>query len=369
MSAPVATRPVTGAALVPVAPARQPATKEVTVCVYTGLLKYFSKSGLGEAVRHQHRMQTMLGNEVTTNPFGAADVIHLNSVLPDSFLVALLAKLRGIPVVMHAHSTEEDFRNSFIGANTLAPWFKKWIRRCYSTGDLVLTPTEYSATLLSTYGINAPVRVISNGVDTDFFAPDAAAGQRFRQRYGLSADDRVVMSAGHFFERKGLPDFVELARSAPDVRFFWFGNTDSAVWTPAVRRALANRPANLTMPGFVSQAQLRDAYCGADLFCFMTHEETEGIVMLEALATGVPVLVRDIDIYRDWLPNGIVTHQASTLAEFHSKMRGILDGTLADLQMNGRALADRYSLRNVAGQLAGHYRTLHRATPARLTAR
>lgn len=332
-----------------------------TVCQYTGLLRIFAKSGLGEAVRHQKQMHEMLGNDVSTNPFASADVVHLNSVLPDSWFVALWARMRGIPVVMHAHSTEEDFRNSFAGANLIAPLFRHWLTAMYSMGDLVLTPTAYSSALLERYDINRPIKVISNGVDCDFFRPDPAARDRFRARQGLRDDEKVIISVGHFFERKGFPEFVELARSMPEAMFFWFGWTDAKVLTQPVKDAIANRPDNLCLPGFVTQDELRDAYCGADLFCFMTHEETEGIVMLEALATGIPVLVRNIDIYRDWLPDGVITHQASDQTEFRTKARAIITGALPSCTAAGVTFAQRYDLGRVARQLAACYATVKQA--------
>ena len=129
----------------------------------------------------------------------------------------------GQKVIYYGHSTEADFRNSFHGSNLLAPVFKQWIKFCYTLGDVVLTPTEYAKALLQSYGIQRPIHVISNGVDTDFFAPCEARGHAFRQKYRLSAHEKVVISVGHYIQRKGILDFIELARRMPSVRFFWFG--------------------------------------------------------------------------------------------------------------------------------------------------
>ena len=56
-----------------------------------------------------------------------------------------------------------------------------------------------------------------------FFRPDAAAGARFRERYCLAEGQQCVISVGHWSARKGLPEFTELARRMPEVRFIWFG--------------------------------------------------------------------------------------------------------------------------------------------------
>ena len=63
----------------------------------------------------------------------------------------------------------------------------------------------------------------------------------------------------------------------PEVRFLWFGWTDPCLIPQEVREAMACAPENVRFPGFVDRERLREAYCGADLFAFMSYEETEGI--------------------------------------------------------------------------------------------
>ena len=109
----------------------------------------------------------------------------------------------------------------------------------------------------------------------------------------------MVISAGHTIERKGILDYIALARRMPWVKFIWFGHTPEHLLPRPIRKAVANAPPNLFFAGFVGQEELRDAYCGADVFAFLSLEETEGIVVLEALSCGIPVVLRDIPVYRD----------------------------------------------------------------------
>lgn len=60
---------------------------------------------------------------------------------------------------------KEDFQNSFIGSNIAAPFFKQYLMHFYRAADLVITPTDYSASLLRSYGIKCPILPISNGID------------------------------------------------------------------------------------------------------------------------------------------------------------------------------------------------------------
>ena len=141
-----------------------------------GLTPLVAHSGVGQAICHQRAMLAEAGVELTDGWKGRADAVHINTVLPDAPLAALRARLRGETVVWYGHSTMEDFRESFVGSNRLAPLFRRWLCVCYGLADVVVTPTPYSRRILEGYGLKKPVYALSNGVDTEFFAPDPARG-------------------------------------------------------------------------------------------------------------------------------------------------------------------------------------------------
>lgn len=199
---------------------------------------------------------------------------------------------------------------------------------------------------------------ISNGVDTDFFAPDPSRRASFRRRWGLQEGERAVISVGHTIARKGLPEFLDLAAQMPDVRFLWFGWTDPCLIPAEVREAMEQAPENVTFAGFVDRETLREAYCGADAFAFMSHEETEGIVVLEALACGIPTVVRDIPVYAGWLRDGKNVYKADSTAAFRQRVTGLLDGTLPDLTEAGRRVAEERSMAAMGEQLREVYRRM-----------
>jgi len=344
------------------APAVEVPDRPLKVLIPRGLARLAAQSGIGEAMRHQRTAVETLGHTVVTNPLSPFDVAHLNTPFPDTPLLARWARLRGRPVLVWAHSTEEDFRDSFTGSNVLAPWFRRWIAWIYRRGDAVLTPTAYARSLIvrPAYGLRRNIHVLSNGVDTTFFSPDASAHTRLREQLGLAPDAPVVMSVGLQMVRKGILDWVEVARALPEVTFVWYGHTDARMITRDVAAAIEGAPDNCLFPGYVRPAVLRDAYRGADAFCFLTHEETEGIVLLEALACGTPVVVRDIPIYRDWLPDGRVTHMVrgrgtAVVEETATRLRDLLGGRLPDLTEAGRRAAEEVDLRRVAERLGEIY--------------
>lgn len=321
------------------------------VWIYEGSLRIVEKSGVGQAVHHQEDMLRRTGIDVTKHNAPDVYAVHINTVFPDSVAAAILARLCGLRVVYYGHSTMEDFRGSFRLSDLAAPLFRRWIRFCYSLGDVIITPTEYSKRLLESYGIRKPIFALSNGVDTAKFAYSAARRAAFRKKYGLSEGRKAVLSVGHLIARKGILEYIELARSMPEVQFFWFGSTARSLMTPEIEDAIGAKPENLVMPGFVSQEELSEAYCGCDLFCFLSREETEGIVVLEALSSGIPVLVRDIPVYEGWLMDGRNVWKASDPESIRARTEGILTGKLPDLTAAGRRTAESRSIRNVGGEL------------------
>lgn len=327
----------------------------MSVWLYQGGFHIICKSGVGQAILHQELSLQKAGIPTVHHRNERTGVVHINTVFPDSVFTALLAHLQGRKVVYYGHSTQEDFRNSFHGSNFAAPVFKLWIKFCYSLGDIVLTPTRYSKALLQSYGIQRPIYVISNGVDTDFFSPSKERRSKFRRRYNLTEREKVVISVGHYIERKGILEFIALARSMPDLRFFWFGYTDSKLIPQYVQNAISTAPANLYFPGYVDQAELRDAYCGADIFTFLSREETEGIVVLEALSCGIPVILRDIPVYENWLVDQRDVYKVHNEDEAAHIISGVLNRVLPDLTENGRRAAEKRSLSNVGMQLRSIY--------------
>lgn len=321
------------------------------VLLHDAMKGVFRRSGIGQAVRQQEQALRYLGGTRVASLDDAPDVVQLNFATPASRSLALRARRRGIPVLYYAHSTEEDSRGSLPFSDLLAPWYRRWLTACYETADLVITPTPYSRRLLEGYGLRAPVEVLSNGVDTSYFTPDEAAGREFRRRHGIAPDATMVACVGHYFRRKGIVDIVETARRHPDIEFWWFGYTAPHLVQADVREALEHLPANVHLAGYVDRETIRDAYRAADLFCLASTEETEGIVVLEALATGTPVLVRDIPVYEGWLRDGISVHMFRDLGGLSALLRAARAGTLPDTTRAGREVAWERDLEAVARRL------------------
>ncbi|HWT73724.1 MAG TPA: glycosyltransferase [Mobilitalea sp.] len=328
------------------------------ILLHSDHLRMVEKSGMGRAIYHQ--IKALEDNQIpyTTNKKEDYDIIHINTVFPSSFFTSKFAKLSGKKVVYHAHSTEEDFKNSFLGSNLFAPIYKRWIMSCYNSGDLIITPTPYSKRILEGYGLKKPIVSISNGIDLDSFCKDDQGAKRFRAKYNFNESDKIIISAGLYIERKGILDFVELAKLMPEYKFVWFGYTNLNTVSNQVKKAVNTKLPNLYFPGYVCKEELQDAYSGSDLFMFLTKEETEGIVLLEALAMKIPVLIRDIPIYEGWLTDGENVYKGSDIPEFQRKITGILNSEYPSLVEMGYTVVQEKNIKAVGKQLIKEYKKL-----------
>lgn len=102
--------------------------------------------------------------------------------------------------------------------------------------------------------------------------------------------------------------------------------------------------------------ELKEAYSGCDLFLFPSYEETEGIVVLEALAMKIPLLIRDIPVYADWLQSGYDVYKAKSLDEFETIAKDILSDSYADITEYGYKTIGERSIVKTGKQLINVYK-------------
>lgn len=319
------------------------------VCLYAEAANLFRQCGIGAAIRHFRRALLLNGVDVVED-YRDADIVHIHTIGPRG---AYLARTVRAKVVMHAHTTAEDFRGSFIFSEYLSPVLAHYLRMLYSSADMVLCPTEHTRRVLLSHGIVADIRVISNGVDLDAFTHMEERRKRYRRKMGL--EGLVPFSVGNVFLRKGVDIFVDVA-SRFDNTFVWYGPI-SKLADPKVLRLVREAPPNVRFAGFVEDVV--DAYASGDVFLFPSREENQGIAVLEAAAARKPLLISTIPAF-EYLEDGRHCLKAKTPDEFAHKLRMLLDDATLRRKLSKEAyeLAKEHDLRTVGKILKGYYEEL-----------
>lgn len=329
------------------------------VLLYFENEKSIRKSGIGRALRHQIRACEMSGVEYTLNPKDSFDIAHINTYMFNSYRILRRCQKKGIPVIVHGHSTKEDFRDSFRCWKLMSIFYFWRLKKMYSHADYIVTPTEYSKGLIENYGYNKKVYAVSNGIDLKAYAPQPENAEIFRKYFNLSPEQKVVIGLGLQFKRKGIADFFDVARKMPDVKFIWFSHLAPILQSHFVRKAIKHRPSNAIMAGYVEDYKVvRGAFQNADAFFFPSYEENEGIVTLEALATKCPCVIRDIGVYKDWLHDGIDCYKGHNNEEFEQILRKVLENKDQKIIDEGYRVVSERSIDKVGTKIKDVYQEI-----------
>ncbi|WEL23075.1 glycosyltransferase family 4 protein [Candidatus Nanohalovita haloferacivicina] len=316
--------------------------------------------GHKQSVKNQRKIMDKRGIDYTTEPDLSADILHLNNMGPKSIYYARKAQEQGVPVVVHAHQTAEDFRESFALSNMIARPMKPYLKYAYSLADLIICPSEHNRDVIEEY-TDVPKKVISNGFDPDMLEGFEDLRDEYLEKYDL--EPPVVFMVGHVIKRKGLKSFIETARKMPDTDFVWFGFlnpsgedtfVDSLLQSRDTKNLVEDAPDNCTFTGYVDD--IRGAYAAGDIFFFPTKNENEGMALLEAMACGKPPVVRDIETFQ-WLEHGENCLKAED--DFVSVLeKAMEENEMQRLGENAREKSREFELESIADELEKAYREL-----------
>ncbi len=331
------------------------------VLLYFENEKLLRKSGIGRALKHQKRALELNGIEWTTNKKDTYDIAHVNTYYKKSRKLVKKCKKLGIPVIVHGHSTKEDFANSFAFWKLIKPFIYSSIEKCYSLPDKIITPTPYSKRLIEAYPfVSCPVVAVSNGVDINKYSNVTITKEEeleLRKQFGIGENQKIVMGIGWMFERKGFHDFIEIAKLFPDCAFIWFGQKNKLMNTRKINKAISKKTDNVILPGYKPQETIIKMLHIANCFLFPSYEETEGIVLLEAMACKCPVIIRDIGAF-DYLTDGIDCFKATDNEGFKTQISKCINDNQEEIVNKAFELVKERDLDKIGLKLKAEYEDL-----------
>ena len=317
----------------------------------------FTVQGHGVHTAYTETLE-MLGRyttcDVRPNTNRPADIIHLHTVGPYAAYKLLFG--RGAKVVS-AHVTPDSFVGSLVGAKMWYRLAKAYLCWFYNRAQAVLAVSGEVEQELKVMGVTKPVYLVPNTINTQHFRNDSARKAAARAALGIAADQFVVLGNGQVQPRKRLDCFVAAAKALPEITFVWVGGMPFkklAAQSAEMHELMDHPPANVTFTGTIPREAVVDYFVAADLFFLPSNQETFGIVIVEAAAAGLPVLLRDLAQYRETFGDGYergndsdftdIVEKFSTDAAYHRKW-----------QQASRAIAERYDAKAGAAQLLQVY--------------
>lgn len=287
-----------------------------------------------------------------------ADIIHIHTMGPYS--ANFLLKSHGKKVIS-GHLSPKSFVGSFRAARLWQRPVAGWMRSFYNKADLVLAVSDYTKRELTKLGVKKPIRLLYNAIDTKKYASSPAKKRAARQKLGIAEDKFVVLGAGQVQPRKRIDLYVDFAKQMPDVEFVWVGGipfgamaADSLIMEKLMRSSLTN----LQFTGTLPLEEMVDYYQAADVFVFPSIQETFGLVIVEAAAAGLPIVLRDIDDYRTtFADNSLLAPKDHDFPRLIQQLQSQLEMRRTYSQRAAQ-IAKRFDITAATDQLVAYYHQL-----------
>ena len=222
------------------------------------------------------------------------DFTHIHSATPGPIGLAALAiaRILQLPICGTYHTALPQYAHQLSDDPSLEELVWKYTIWYYNQMDVVYVPSHTIGDELVAKGIDkAKIRFYPRGIDIEHFHPSRRNGF-FQNRFTISEKDLILLYVGRVSKEKNLPVLVDTFRKLTAVRNgLRLVVVGDGPYRAEMQQALEGLP--VTFTGFLEGEDLAQAYASSDIFIFPSTTDTFGNVVLEAQASGLPVIVTD----------------------------------------------------------------------------
>ena len=223
------------------------------------------------------------------------DLVHIQTPFVAHYLGIEIADLLGIPRIESYHTFFEEYLFHYVPMlpkAVLRTLSRRFSRTQCNQMDALVVPSTAMRDKLAEYGVRAPMHVVPTGIPLAQFA--AGDGGAFRVARGIPGERRVLLFVGRVAFEKNI-DFLlralERAVAAiPDLLLVIAGEGPALASLKKLAAQLKLQKNTLFVGYLDRRGALLDCYRAADAFVFASRTETQGLVLLEAMALGLPVI-------------------------------------------------------------------------------
>ncbi len=291
------------------------------------------------------------------------DLIHIQTPFVAHYAGLYLARKLGIKTIETYHTFFEEYLDKYISKlpSALLHFVARRFsyRQCNSV-DALVSPSDAMLQVLKSYGITTPAHIIPTGIRMEQF--DHGNGKRFRDRFNIPPQQPLLLFVGRVALEKNIQFLINVMslviKEVPSAALLITGEG------PA-RQSLQKQvhdlglAKNVLFLGYLNRhGELEDCYCAADLFVFASNTETQGLVLLESMTLGTPVVSTAVMGTTDVLTDGegcLIAQEE--LSDFSNKTISLLkdDKRRHELSNSAKRYAEQWSAPVMAKKMESLY--------------
>jgi glycosyltransferase involved in cell wall biosynthesis len=306
-------------------------------------------------------------------PHARVDLVHIHTPFIAHYAGVRFARHAGLAAIATYHTFFEEYLHHYVPVlpRALGRFAARHFTRAQCAQvQALIAPSEPMRAVLSEYGVTTPVHVLPTGLPADRFC--AGNGAAFRAQAGIAPQRPLLTYIGRVAHEKNIGFlirmFLRVRAALPEALLVIAGEGPARSALRAQVSAAGLEP-HVHFAGYLERASaLLDCYAAADVFVFASRTETQGLVLLEAMAQGTPVVsTAELGTRSILLPeSGAVVVPEETEAFADAVVRLLRAPALrAELGARGRAYARRWSSAAMAQRLAELYAHVHAAQRVR----
>jgi glycosyltransferase involved in cell wall biosynthesis len=291
------------------------------------------------------------------------DIIHSHSPFQAGLLARFIARRNKVPFVYSFHTlfTRYVHYARFVPKRLAKMGIVAYLQAFCTGADQIIAPSNMARRVLRAWGVKAPLEVIPSGVEMTLYpASFEETRKTLRHKYGIGQEEKVLLYAGRLSKEKNIPFLISAFKrlETGDRRLVLVGGGP----LEGELKSQKSKIKNMVLTGEVAYPEILSYYCLGDIFIFSSLTETQGMVLAEAKAAGLPIVALFagglVDSVRSGIDGYLVRHN---MDDFVLHIKRLLEDDELREKMSRAAredARDRFAAFSVAKKIETVYNSL-----------